>query len=471
MPNINKESVQKILSILNNHGVDKINIRSFGGERTTNSIFLTNESEDILKHIELIDSKANIHTTFNYFNIDNKESVGDIDIERIKFILLDIDPVRPSGTASTDKQKAEAKRVFDNCLQYLEDNSIQYYYTFDSGNGYHALIPIDIECTKENSRIIKELLYHLDSKFSSERAHVDKSVHNPARITRLYGTLNTKGIQNGPEYCRISKFLYDKADGNTNDFNSVKSIISKNKVEDINIDNLMTRKPYLLIKDPMEWLSSHNLTVEKIKDLDGACLYKFDRCPMRDHHNPDKGHYFIVKENNKCYFGCHHDSCGNQNIHTFNTKYPCPHELLLYYDETPSFEGIKNGKRYKFYDYILDKTGVIVEDKKKGPIWISTNPIFINNVIYNIDTKEFDYEIQSLSIGQTENTFYLKGNQLNALSLRNILSKKGVMVNNEYKLLTYLQLLANKAKIRNIHNCVGWIKYDNKLVYNIKKVY
>lgn len=29
MPNINKESVQKILSILNNHGVDKINIRSF----------------------------------------------------------------------------------------------------------------------------------------------------------------------------------------------------------------------------------------------------------------------------------------------------------------------------------------------------------------------------------------------------------------------------------------------------------
>jgi Superfamily II helicase and inactivated derivatives len=471
MPKINKESVQKILSILNNHGVDKINIRSFGGERTTNSIFLTNESEDILKHIELIDSKANIHTTFNYFNIDNKESVGDIDIERIKFILLDIDPVRPSGTASTDKQKAEAKRVFDNCLQYLEDNSIQYYYTFDSGNGYHALIPIDIECTKENSRIIKELLYHLDSKFSSERAHVDKSVHNPARITRLYGTLNTKGIQNGPEYCRISKFLYDKADGNTNDFNSVKSIISKNKVEDINIDNLMTRKPYLLIKDPMEWLSSHNLTVEKIKDLDGACLYKFDRCPMRDHHNPDKGHYFIVKENNKCYFGCHHDSCGNQNIHTFNTKYPCPHELLLYYDETPSFEGIKNGKRYKFYDYILDKTGVIVEDKKKGPIWISTNPIFINNVIYNRDTKEFDYEIQSLSIGQTENTFYLKGNQLNALSLRNILSKKGVMVNNEYKLLTYLQLLANKAKIRNIHNCVGWIEYDNKLVYNISKNY
>ena len=39
MPNINKESVQKILSILNNHGVDKINIRSFGGERTNQKIY------------------------------------------------------------------------------------------------------------------------------------------------------------------------------------------------------------------------------------------------------------------------------------------------------------------------------------------------------------------------------------------------------------------------------------------------
>ena len=205
MSNINKESIQKTLSILNRYGVDKINIRSIGGGKTTNTIFPMNESENILKHIESINSEANIYITFNYFKISNKEAISDNDIERIKFILLDIDPERPSGTASTDKQKEEAKRVFDNCLQYLEDNSIQYYYTFDSGNGYHALIPIDIECTKENSRIIKELLYHLDSKFSSERAHVDKSVHNPARITRLYGTLNTKGIQNGSEHCRIKQ--------------------------------------------------------------------------------------------------------------------------------------------------------------------------------------------------------------------------------------------------------------------------
>ena len=470
--NFNINDVKKTIDILAKHGVYKINIRSIGGT-ATNAIFFTNEWEDILKHIELIDNEANIYTTFNYFKMSNKEAISDNDIERIKLILLDIDPERPSNTPSTNEQKEEAKRVFDDCLQYLKENNIQYYYAFDSGNGFHALIPIDIECTKENRGIIKELLSHLGNRFSSQVAHVDTSVFNPARITRLYGTLNMKGLKNGIENCRYSKFLDDKAGGKINDFNLVKNIISKNKVKNIDIDNLITRKPYLLVKNPMEWLSSHNLTVEKIKDLDGACLYKFDKCPMRDHHNPDKGHYFIVKENNKCYFGCHHASCKLQNIDTFNEKYPCPEELLItevieaY--EHPTLDGIKNGKKYQFSNYILDQTGVvIVEDKEKDLYQISSNPIFISNVIYNRDLEEFDYEIQSLSIGQTKNTFYLKGNELNALCLRNILAKKGVMVNSEYKLLTYLQLQAHKAKISAIHSYVGWVKYD-KLVYNLGK--
>ena len=469
MPKINKECIQKTLSILSNNGVDKINIRSIGGGKTTNTIFPTNESENILKHIESINSKANIYITFNYFKISNKEAISDNDIERIKFILLDIDPERPSGTASTNEQKEEAKRVFDNCLQYLEDNSIQYYYTFDSGNGYHALIPIDIECTKENSRIIKELLYHLDSKFSSERAHVDKSVHNPARITRLYGTLNTKGIQNGPKHCRISKFLYDKADGNTNDFNSIKSIISKNKVEDIDIDNMMIRKPYLLVKNPMEWLSSHNLTVEKIKDLDRGCLYKFHKCPMRDHHNADKGYYFIVRENNKCYFGCHHASCEHQDINTFNEKYPCPESLLLreesYSSDSPTIDRLLNGEKFKFGKYILNKNGV-VRLTKDGEEMISSNPIYVKEAVFNVDTEIFYYNVEVIGIGNKIINFPLNGKELNPRVLGNILAERGVFVTSEYKIQPYISQQIRNTPIKHIHNKVGWVEYES-LSYNL----
>ena len=65
----------------------------------------------------------------------------------------------------------------------------------------------------------------MDNKFSTEKAHVDKSVHDLARITRFYGTLNTKGIETTPEECRYSKFLED----NSNDRKYGKQLFKKRK--------------------------------------------------------------------------------------------------------------------------------------------------------------------------------------------------------------------------------------------------
>lgn len=471
---LKQNEIKKTLSTLNNHGVEKINIRSIGKEQIKNDIFLTSEIDEIINYIEGLDNNSNIYTTFNYFDTVEKNTISDKDIKSIKFILLDIDPERHPGTVSTNEQKEEAKKVFYNCLKFLEENGVKYHYTFDSGNGYHALIPVSIDANKVNQDTIKKLLYLLDDKFSTEKAHVDKGVHNPARITRFYGTLNTKGIETTPEECRYSKFLEDNSNRKVNDFKMIENMInSYSKKENIEYEKMTKNVPYLLVDKPKEWLESHNLLFTKVKYLDNGELYKFEGCPMREHKNNDRGHYFIVN-GDKCYFGCHHESCAYQNINTFNEKYPCPEELLItevieaY--EHPTLDGIKNGKKYQFSNYILDQTGVIVEDKEKGLYQISSNPIFISNVIYNRDLEEFDYEIQSLSIGQTKNTFYLKGNELNALCLRNILAKKGVMVNSEYKLLTYLQLQAHKAKISAIHSYVGWVKYD-KLVYNLCKSY
>ena len=87
MSNINKESIQKTLSILNRYGVDKINIRSIGGGKTTNTIFPMNESENILKHIESINSEANIYITFNYCKCQSKY-VKKIQNKNVHFIHL-----------------------------------------------------------------------------------------------------------------------------------------------------------------------------------------------------------------------------------------------------------------------------------------------------------------------------------------------------------------------------------------------
>ena len=231
----------------------------------------------------------------------------------------------------------------------------------------------------------------------------------------------------------------------------------------------MNHKPYLLVKNPMEWLSSHNLTVEKIKDLDGGYLYKFDRCPMRDHHNADKGYYFIVRENNKCYFGCHHASCEHQDINTFNEKYPCPESLLLreesYSSDSPTIDRLLNGEKFKFGKYILNKNGV-VRLTKDGEEMISSNPIYVKEAVFNVDTEIFYYNVEVIGIGNKIINFPLNGKELNPRVLGNILAERGVFVTSEYKIQPYISQQIRNTPIKHIHNKVGWVEYES-LSYNL----
>ena len=467
---LNQNEIKITLSTLNKHGVEKINIRSIGKEQIKNDIFLTSKIDEIINYIEGLDNNLNIYTTFNCFDTVEKNTVSDKDIKSIKFILLDIDPERHPGTVSTNEQKEQAKKVFYNCLKFLEENGVKYHYTFDSGNGYHALIPVSIDANKVNQDTIKKLLYLLDDKFSTEKAHVDKSVHNPARITRFYGTLNTKGIETTPEECRYSKFLEDNSNGKVNDFKMIENMVnSYSKKENIEYEKMTKNVPYLLVDKPKEWLESHNLLFTKVKYLDNGELYKFESCPMRKHKNNDKGHYFIV-DRNRCYFGCHHASCEHQNINTFNEKYPCPKELLMkkvtYSTRKPTLENLEKGEAYKFLNYILNKDGIVQEEKNGERDVISKNPIFIKEIIYDIDNNTFDYVLQAITIGGIKNTFSINGSEFNALSLRSILSKRGVMVTSEYKALSFLQLQIENSEIKYLHNRVGWNSYS-ELSYNL----
>lgn len=470
----NITDIKRTLLILKNHGVNKINIRCIGKSTTKNEIFSTTEADEILEYIKRLEKNYNIYTTFNCFdtvkkNTVEKNTVSNKDIKKIKFILLDIDPERPSGTASTDEQKKGASEVFKKCLNFLSENEIIHHYAFDSGNGYHALIPVNIEPSKENQTTIKKFLYLLDSMFSTKTAHVDKGVHDPARITRLYGTLNIKGIDINSEKCRYSRFLEDKAKSKENDFNLIKKIVT-NYGEKENDYSLETKRtPYLLVTDPIKWFKEHNLKFIRDETFGGSGeLYKFESCPMRKHRNNDKGHYFIV-DRNRCYFACHHASCEHQNINTFNEKYPCPESLLLkdesYSSDSPTIDRLLNGEKFKFGKYILNKNGV-VRLTKDGEEMISSNPIYVKEAVFNVDTEIFYYNVEVIGIGNKIINFPLNGKELNPRVLGNILAERGVFVTSEYKIHPYISQQIHNTPIKHIHNKVGWVEYES-LSYNL----
>jgi hypothetical protein len=61
----------------------------------------------------------------------------------------------------------------------------------DSGNGYHLLYFIDLPA--DDGGLVQRVLHALADKFDDEDAEVDRSVSNPSRIARFYGTQACKG--------------------------------------------------------------------------------------------------------------------------------------------------------------------------------------------------------------------------------------------------------------------------------------
>jgi len=128
-----------------------------------------------------------------------KQTTSDSEIERINWLLVDLDPVRKSGTASTDNEKRNAFELASIVVKGLRnDFDFPIPVICDSGNGFHLLYKLDMDNTPENANTLKSLLSVLDVLYSTDSAKVDRVTFNPARITKLYGVQSVKG-DNSPE--------------------------------------------------------------------------------------------------------------------------------------------------------------------------------------------------------------------------------------------------------------------------------
>ena len=120
-----------------------------------------------------------------------KETTTDTDINGYDWILIDADPVRPSGVSSSREEKDAARLVSASVMKKLMSMGFSEPVVADSGNGYHLLFRI--HANADQKQIIADFLSVLDMWFSTEAVKIDTAVFNPARITKLYGTTARKG--------------------------------------------------------------------------------------------------------------------------------------------------------------------------------------------------------------------------------------------------------------------------------------
>lgn len=144
--------------------------------------------------------------------VQEGELAHDRDVLVRRWVLVDVDPVRPANTSATEAEKAAAWEVLGRVREYLADRCDQRPIVSDSGNGFHLLyrlaedVPVTTIPTPDDDPL-RQMLRHLADRFSTEAATVDTSVFNPSRIVKFPGTRTRKGPDTADRPHRRAKLL------------------------------------------------------------------------------------------------------------------------------------------------------------------------------------------------------------------------------------------------------------------------
>jgi len=131
------------------------------------------------------------------------------DIRAFEHLLIDVDAARTTGTSATDEELTTALEVAHRVVALLRARGWpEPLYVLCSGNGAHVVYKLHhLKNTPDTAALLRNTLKALDAHASTKAAHVDTTVHNPARITKLAGTWARKGSDTRERPHRVASLL------------------------------------------------------------------------------------------------------------------------------------------------------------------------------------------------------------------------------------------------------------------------
>ena len=222
IPTPNKAFILAALKVLIDPA-DVVELRALttkGRKRTDSGYFDADHWDNLADYATgLSESAAAVYITLNpvdpqllsrYSNrlqTNASPTTSDKDVTKRRWLLIDLDPVRPSGTSATATQLEAAANKAREIHNYLVDIGWPEPVAALSGNGYHLLYAIDLPNDAVSTALVKAVLLALGERFDDAHTKVDRTVFNAGRICKLYGTVANKGDHTAAAPWRLSYLM------------------------------------------------------------------------------------------------------------------------------------------------------------------------------------------------------------------------------------------------------------------------
>lgn len=281
------------------------------------------------------------------------KALKDSDIARYVWLFVDVDPERPAGTNSNESELKAAADVAQSLVRFMCDTiGFNQPLVAMSGNGYHTLWRVDLPNNDSSKKLVKTCLSVLDELFSSGGVKIDTAVCNPARMTKLYGTVpqSKKASEDRPH--RMSRILQEgSTDINPIEFLQALAALKKPPEKDC----YETPKATRLTRggnnfDAETFLIKHGIAYAK-KHADSKHKYKFvlEQCPFNPEHTAPDAAVFVGNDDSLG-FKCFHNSCSDKHWKEFRLFFePDAYDTEAFTGVKAGQDGVKN-KWGKFFD-------------------------------------------------------------------------------------------------------------------------
>ena len=244
------------------------------------------------------------------------ETTTDGDIAGYQWLLIDADPVRPSGVSASREEKEAARRVAGMTMKKLMAMGFSEPVVADSGNGYHLLF--HIHASPKEKQVLADFLAVLDMWFSTEQVKIDTAVFNPARITKLYGTIATKGASTPERPHRRSRIIRKPEKVEATSMTLIRNIAAERQKAVSPQENPRQRGAASSF-DLDHFLSDHHIEVIKKIPISTGMKYQLAECPFDSSHKHGDAAVFAYS-NGSFGFHCFHNSCAGYHWHEFREK-------------------------------------------------------------------------------------------------------------------------------------------------------